>query len=145
MKYFVFPATVLVKGGCGNRNGRSISDGSEIWMGLGVLAVVVVGATSIGDWGCLWTSTIGNIVFPEVEVIVSQLLEVFTVDAVCKNYEFFSETDEAKGKFLLSVESWDQSRITSVSHKKILFLGSFISLQYTVSLEVFEPEVSIVK
>ena len=79
------------------------------------------------------------------EKICSELLGVYTVHPVPRNLELISETVRAEGKLLLSVESGDETGITSVSEKKWLLTGFNGSLRITVSSEVFDSGVSIVK
>ena len=67
------------------------------------------------------------------------------MDTVSKNLELTSNSGGAEGELLFSDESGDESRLTSVSEKKSLVTGLIKSIQYTVSSEVFESELSILK
>ena len=58
------------------------------------------------------------------------------------NCEFISETRGADGKLFISDDSGNESRITSVSEKKFITTGFIVFLQYTLSSELFESEVS---
>ena len=60
LEAFDFQARNLVRGGCGNSDGGSISDGSVIWMCLWMIAGVIAGATGIDERGSLWTATVGS-------------------------------------------------------------------------------------
>ena len=73
------------------------------------------------------------------------MLDVHRQDPVFVHFEFNYETGGAEGKSIKSVASGDESGITSVSEKKLLVTRFFGSIQYTVSSEVFESEVSISK
>ena len=56
---FWFCSYKCVKGRGGIGKWGSISDGSGIWMGLGVLAGAIAGATDVGESGGLWAATLG--------------------------------------------------------------------------------------
>ena len=144
-KNFGFPATDLLRGGGGEGKGGSISDGSGIWMGVGVLNGEKAGATGIGDRGGLWASTVGVTDFSEQELYFSDLLDVCSVDPLSINFEFVSETDGAESRFFLSDVSGDESRITLVSGKKLIVTVFFGSVHHTLSSVPNESEVSIVK
>ena len=64
--------------------GRSITDGPGIWIVLGVIAGVIVGATCIVDRGGPWTVTVEVIIFSEEEFF-SEEFEVCTVVTVSKS------------------------------------------------------------
>ena len=108
-----------------------------------MVAWVIAGATGLGDRRGLRTVTVEPIKNSEEYLYYSELLEVCIVDPICIHFEFFSETGGAEGKLLISEETGDESRTTSVSEKNLLVTGFIRSLQYTVSSGVFESEVSI--
>ena len=104
---------------------------------------VIVGASSIGETGKLWTVT-EVIKFSEEEVSFPKMVDVCRVDPVSTNHlENMSETGDAEGELLCSDISGDESRITSVSKKKKLSATGLLgSREKTVSPEVFETELS---
>ena len=73
------------------------------------------------------------------------MLEVCLVDPVTISFEFIFETVRAEGKFSISVDCGDESRITSVSEKKLLVTGKVGLIQDTVFSEVFESVLSVLK
>ena len=79
LKGFDFLATAPVGDGGGNGKRGWISNGSGIWVRLGVFAGVIAGATGIGDRGGLWAATVWVIEF-------SELHEVWTVALVSTNF-----------------------------------------------------------
>ena len=99
----------------------------------------------IGDrWG-LWTVTVGLEKVSGEESTFLELLKVSTVDPLSANFEFFSETVGAESKLSFSIESGDQSRVTSVSKEKLLaevFIGL---LKFTVSSKVPDSQLSVLK
>ena len=136
---FRFLASVSVRDGGGNRKGRrSPSDGFRIGIGLGV----ITRATNMGDRAALSTVTVGIDYFSTKELTVSELLEVCTVDPVSIKFEFISETGGEEGNMLLSDQPGEESRITSVAERKLNFIGFVVSIQYTVSPEKFQSELS---
>ena len=114
-------------------------------MGQVVLAGLRAGATTIYDSGSLSAARVGVFECSEEERSLSEIREVCTVDPASTNYGFFGEIGRAEGQLLLSQESRDESRILSVSEKKLLVTRFMGSIQNTVSSEVFESAVSIVK
>ena len=80
LKDFDFLALVL--GSSGNGSGESLSDGSGIRMGLGILAGVLAGVNDIGGCGSLRAATVRVVKFSEEEANFSELLEVCTIDPV---------------------------------------------------------------
>ena len=87
-------------------------------MGLGVLTGVKAWINGIGEKRGLLAATVGVYEFSEEEISFSQPLDVCTADSVCRNFEIISETGGAEGKLLLSDDSGDESKITSVSEQK---------------------------
>ena len=75
----------------------------------------------------------------------SENFGVCTKDPVFINFDFIFETGGAEGNLVILYESGIECRITSVSGKKLLVTGFFGSIQYTLSSQVFESEVSIVE
>ena len=72
------------------------------------------------------------------------MLGVSTLDPVFIYFEFISKSGGAQGYFFETEEPGDEAMITSVSEEELLVARFFGSIQYTVSSEVFEAEVSIV-
>ena len=107
------------------------------------VACLVAGATGISDRGSLLTATVEGMELSEEETSFSGVLEFCTVYPVYMNFEFISETGGAEGKLLLSHESVEKSRTTSLSRKKLLVTRIVRSIQYTVSSEVIESKISI--
>ena len=75
----------------------------------------------------------------------SVLFEFCTLDPVSINLEFISGTGGTEGKIFFSFETADESRVTSVSEKKLLVTRFIGATKLTVSSEVFESKVSILK
>ena len=75
----------------------------------------------------------------EKEVVFSETADFCTLDPLSNLFQFVSENGGAEGDFL--DESVDESRVTSVSEKKIFVTRLLGSKVYTVSSEVFESEI----
>ena len=90
-------------------------------------------------------ATVGVVETSEEEVNFSEMFGVCTRDPVSINFDFIFETGGAKGILVILDESGVESRIKTVSGIKLLVTGFFGSIQYTVSSQVFESEVSIVE
>ena len=73
------------------------------------------------------------------------MVEVLTVDPVSVNLEFSAETGIAADNLIISVESGDEPKLRSVSGKKVVASRLIGSIDYTVSSEVFESGVTILK
>ena len=74
------------------------------------------------------------------------MLEVCELDPKTQKLcEFISGTGGSGGKLLLSDESGDKSRYTSLLEKELLNIEFIGSIQFTVSSEVFDSEKSTVK
>ena len=107
MKNFDFLATLLVIGGNGKGKWGSISDGSGLRLGLGVLAGVRDGVT-------------GRKVY-----IFSELLEVCRIDPVSMSFELVPRLVDHGVNYILSDESGDESRLTSLSEKNLFLKKVF--------------------
>ena len=133
LKVFGFLATNLVISGGGKCKGGSKSKAMGMWICSEVVAWVIAGATGLSDRRGLRTVAVGPIKYSEEYLYFSELLEVCIVDPICIHFEFIYETGGAEVKFLLTKETGDESRTTSVSEKKWLVTGFIGSLQCTVS------------
>ena len=67
------------------------------------------------------------------------IFDVCTLDPVSVNFEFFSENGGSDGKLLLSVESGDEYRVTSMSQMKLPVKGS-IGSKYIQFLQKYFNE-----
>ena len=131
LKDFDFLATVLIRSGGSNGKGGSTTDGSGMWIGIGVKVGVIAGATGIGDRGGLWAATVGVTEFSKEDISFSDLLLVCTVDPVTINFEFISGTGEAKDKYIIIrwIRRWIQDYV-SIRKEIISYMFCWFSTTY---------------